>query len=297
MSGLLKGIGKVFKKVGKVALKVLPYAAAAAAVVFTGGAALGVLPSFAGAIGSVVGGLGLSTGLTGAITGAITNAGFGAAGGLLLGGKKGMKTGFLGGLVTGGVMGAVSPGLYGIDKAASAGAGSAAKDIGSVALKGEGGLLQSQGLSESLRNASLPAPKLAPMGQLLDKLPAVPDLVSSGGTKAAGGVLGFLNSNPTLASQLLGGVSQAFAPNEYSQMAKAKVTEQQQEAYLAYGGGDANGKKKGGYVPGVYSGHADPLGRGAYGAPPMLAAASHYQPRSTRWAWDPATSSIVEMGA
>jgi hypothetical protein len=45
----------VFKAVVKtVALKIAPYALAAAAVVFTGGAALGILPAFGAAVGGLV---------------------------------------------------------------------------------------------------------------------------------------------------------------------------------------------------------------------------------------------------
>lgn len=124
MSGVLKGIGKVFKKVLKVAKVVLPIALAIGAVVFTGGAALGVLPTFAGAIGGVVTSLGIGGAVGGALTGAIVSAGFGSAiGGATAAatGKpilKGMQTGALTGAVTGGVMGALNPATFGIIKTA-----------------------------------------------------------------------------------------------------------------------------------------------------------------------------------
>lgn len=116
MSNPFKAVGKVFKSVFKVVKKVAPFALAAAAVVFTGGAALGLTPTFAAAVGGVVTKLGLSVGLAGALTGAVTSAGFGAAIGGILGGRKGMEKGFLTGLLTGGVMGAVSPSSFGIVK-------------------------------------------------------------------------------------------------------------------------------------------------------------------------------------
>lgn len=116
MSNPLKAVGKVFKKVAKVVMKVAPFALAATAVIFTGGAALGLLPTFSAAVGGLVSGLGLSAGLTGAITGAVTSAGFGSALGFITGGKKGMQKGFLMGALTGGVMGAVNPGMFGIAK-------------------------------------------------------------------------------------------------------------------------------------------------------------------------------------
>lgn len=120
MSNPLKAVGKVFKKVANVVMKVAPFALAAAAVIFTGGAALGILPTFSAAVGGLVSGLGLSAGLTGAITGAITSAGFGSALGFVTGGTKGMKQGFLMGALTGGIMGAVSPSTFGIVKSIDA---------------------------------------------------------------------------------------------------------------------------------------------------------------------------------
>ena len=118
MSKVFKAIGKVFKKVVKVAIKIAPYALAAAAVVFTGGAALGILPTFSAAVGGLVSSLGLSAAVTGALTGAVTSAGFGAALGFITGGKKGLKKGALMGALTGGVLGAVSPATFGIVKGA-----------------------------------------------------------------------------------------------------------------------------------------------------------------------------------
>jgi hypothetical protein len=88
----------VFKSVVKTVLKIAPYALAAAAVVFTGGAALGILPTFGAAVGGLVSSLGLSAAVTGALTGAVTSAGFGAALGFVTGGKKGLQKGALMGL-------------------------------------------------------------------------------------------------------------------------------------------------------------------------------------------------------
>jgi hypothetical protein len=119
VSGLFKSIGKIFKKVAKFVIKIAPYALAAAAVVFTGGAALGILPAFSTVVGGLVGGLGLSAGLTGALTGAITSAGFGAALGFVTGGEKGLKKGALMGALTGGVLGAMNPATFGIGQGAS----------------------------------------------------------------------------------------------------------------------------------------------------------------------------------
>jgi hypothetical protein len=118
VSGIFKSIGKIFKSIVKTVIKIAPYALAAAAVVFTGGAALGLLPTFAAAVGGVVSSLGLSAAVTGALTGAVTSAGFGAALGFVTGGTRGMQKGALMGLLTGGVMGAVNPAMFGVVKGA-----------------------------------------------------------------------------------------------------------------------------------------------------------------------------------
>jgi hypothetical protein len=114
MSGVVKGVKKVFKKVVKVIKKVAPIVLAAAAVYFTAGAALGVSGA-AGGWGAAVTKLTSSIGLNGTlgkiVTGAVTQAGYGAAiGGVtsaVTGGDimDGMKRGALIGAVTGGVTG------------------------------------------------------------------------------------------------------------------------------------------------------------------------------------------------
>jgi hypothetical protein len=122
VSGLVKGIKKSFKRISKSgAGKILGGALALGAIVFTGGAALG-LPAMAGgwggAVSSGLGALGLSgTGAIGsALTGAVTQAGYGAliggAASLATGGEflEGAAQGAMAGAVTGGVTGAFSGG-------------------------------------------------------------------------------------------------------------------------------------------------------------------------------------------
>jgi hypothetical protein len=112
------------------------------------------------------------------------------------------------------------------------------------------------------------------------------------GSSAGGGLLG----NPQLISQLLGGVAQAFAPSEASEAAKAKIKTETGLAYFGYGGGDPDGKKKGfGYIPGVYSAASNPFGTHAYAPPPPMRSA--YALPAPRYAWDPATSTVVERMA
>lgn len=140
MSGVLKALGRVFKKIAHVAKIVLPIALAAAAIVFTGGAALGILPAFSTVVGGLVGGLGLSTTLAGALTGSIVSAGFGAAAGLVTGGVKGAQKGALFGAATGGVLGALSPATFGVGSGASTAAHGATGAWDSAASAGAKGL-------------------------------------------------------------------------------------------------------------------------------------------------------------
>jgi|GEM_PF-1277662 len=317
MSKILKGIGKVFKKVVKVAKIVVPIALAAAAVVFTGGAALGLLPTFSAAVGGVAASLGLGTALTGALTGAVVGAGFGSAiGGLtsgLSGGSiiKGMQKGALTGALTGGITGAVSPSTFGIVK----GLDSAGNTVTTTmnALKNGGNAFAAAGSKTALttgadgitRVADSVAPSAAKVTSVSKELAQgigtrVTDSAGTAavtqagsGASAGGGLLG----NPQLVSQLLGGVAQAFAPSEASEAAKAKIKTETGLAWFAYGGGDPDGKKKGfGHIPGVYSAASNPFGTHAYAPPPPVRSAAYALP-APRYAWDPATSTVVERRA
>lgn len=114
MSGVVKSIGKVFKKVASSAGKILPLALGAAAVLYTAGWALGVTGTAGGwgAAASKIGSVfGEGSTLGKIVGGAITQAGYGAVTGAVTsavtGGNpwKGAQMGALGGAVTGGVMG------------------------------------------------------------------------------------------------------------------------------------------------------------------------------------------------
>lgn len=130
MSNPLKAIGRVFKKVVKVAKKIALPALAIGAAVLTGGAALGVLPSVGSVLGA--GGLGLSTGLTSVLT----TAGQGALGGMLtsaISGKnvlKGASTGFLIGGAAGAVGQALRPAAGAVDVASASKAANSVVDAG-----------------------------------------------------------------------------------------------------------------------------------------------------------------------
>jgi hypothetical protein len=208
VSGLLRGIGKVFKKVVKTVVKIAPYALAAAAVVFTGGAALGVLPTFAGAVGSVVGSIGLSGAAAGALTGAITSAGFGAAAGGVLGGKKGLKQGALMGAVAGGALGAMSPAAFGFGQAAEVATGGLGAPPISSAVTGAGPIASPVGTGATATGGLLTqaggglATAAAPAASLVSTAPA------------ATGIMGLLNSNPHLLPSVLQGVGGALGDSE-----------------------------------------------------------------------------------
>lgn len=118
MSGAVRSVTKVFKKVVKTTAKVLPVALGVGALVFTAGAALNV-PGMAGGWGEAMSKLTSAMGATGVLgnvlTGALTQAGYGAvlggAGGAvfsddpLKGALKGAQIGAGTGAITGGVMG------------------------------------------------------------------------------------------------------------------------------------------------------------------------------------------------
>lgn len=235
MSKIVKGIGKIFKKVVKTVVKIAPFALAAAAVVFTGGAALGLggifAGGFAGAVGSAVGALGLSGAAAGALTGAITSAGFGAAIGGVLGGTKGLKRGALMGALTGGVLGAVSPATFGI-KAATSAAQATSGSTGALASETGQGILSggtggagaaASPVASGIQSGAL---KAAQVMATQTGVPAAATTAAAAAPAAAsGGALGFLNSNPVLASgalQAVGGALSGGGTN-YSKQARAQI--------------------------------------------------------------------------
>jgi len=154
MSGVIKSVVKVFKKVVKVVLKVLPYILAAAAIIYTGGAALGLVAGWGATAASITTGLGLSatSGIGAVLTGAVTSAGYGAAiggiGSVVMGGDfgDGAKSGALVGAVTGGIGGAFSsaalPAAGKVSSVAKNGASLAGTTTAGVSVGAKNGLLQ-----------------------------------------------------------------------------------------------------------------------------------------------------------
>jgi len=116
MSGIVKSIKKVFKKVVNVAKKVLPVVVMAVAIYFTAGAATGLWGT---AVANAVGRLGVSPLITNTITGIVTEAGAGAVKGALWGAGTAAVTGQdIGegakfGAITGGLVGGATGGFKG----------------------------------------------------------------------------------------------------------------------------------------------------------------------------------------
>lgn len=205
MSGLFKSLGKIFKKVIKVLKKIALPALAIAAVVVTGGAALGLLPGIAG-LGGLAASLGASPFIAGVLSAAGTGATIGAIGGLLTTGSlKGAIKGASIGFLTGGIAGGIGQALGGVAGAVPSGASGASDVLNSGVYSGVEGI-------DALTGAADVA------GQAAGGIGGIGGAVTSGagmsaaGTSAAsgGGVLGFLNSNPLLLSGVMKGIGGAL---------------------------------------------------------------------------------------
>lgn len=223
MSNPFKAIGKAFKSVVRVVKKIALPALAIAAVVLTGGAALGVLPS----VGSVLGGIGISASSTlgTVLMGAAKAATFGAVGSALTGGNivKGATAGF----ITGGLLGGANAALGGLGKAAQAGAGGLgnASSINQTALEslrsgtsaatsGASGAV-TQGLG-NVANAAVQSGGVA----AATGAPAIAPVAASAAPVSSGGVMGFLNRNPIVGGMVVQGLGQGLMANEQNKAAQ-----------------------------------------------------------------------------
>jgi hypothetical protein len=208
MSGVAKAIGKVFKKVANVVKKVAPIALAAGAILFTGGAALGLTAGFGGAIAGALGSVGISTtGALGSIlTGAVTQAGYGAAiGGVasMVGGgdfEDGAAIGAIGGAITGGLTGAV--GAMGAPAAASAPSTTGAMTVSSKGLPAAG--------MPMARPAGLMAATSAAPATVAAPAVAAPAGLASAAPAAGKGFWDFVNT-PAVASTIAGAAQGALS--------------------------------------------------------------------------------------
>ncbi|QUT04065.1 hypothetical protein KFK14_13000 [Sphingobium phenoxybenzoativorans] len=219
MSGLLKGIGKIFKKVVRVVKKIALPALAIGAVVLTGGAAIGALP----ALSSTIGSLGLSTGLTSVLTTAAQGATMGALTSAVTGGNiiKGATTGLIAGGALGGISQAIKPatGLAG-----AGGGGGTAPVIGAskdAAMLGQAG-------------STLGSTAAATGGGLVPAA-AAPGLVSTAPAAGGGGLMGFMNQNPLVASQMLQGLGGGLMAGEQAKEER-RTLKRLGENYSGYSG-------------------------------------------------------------
>lgn len=204
MSGLLKGVGKIFKKVVRVVKKIALPALAIGAVVLTGGAALGIMPALSTSIAS----LGLSPALSGVLVSAAKGATMGFVTSAATGGNplKGATTG----LMLGGALGAVSQ----VAKPATAALGAGSSGASSAAGAATDAAVSLPGTGATISLPNVGASQIAGVAA-----PAAATAATTATTAGGGGLLSFLNQNPILAGQVLQGVGGGL-------MAKAQAGEE-----------------------------------------------------------------------
>lgn len=273
MSGVFKKIKKVFKKVVKIVKKVAPIALVAAAAIFTGGAALGVLPSFGSAVGGLVSSLGISGTLGGVLTGAVTNAGLGGLVGGVLGGKKGMMSGIISGGLLGGAMGAAGQFTSGAAEN-SFRFGNAGKAI-------------SDGVTSTVNQLSSNIPAqinqgLGVPGAVINPatLPTATGGIAGAAGAAGGGgsVFSGLLSNPMMAGSIISGIGQGAAQKAADKAAAQRA--QAERDNIA-----ANYNVSGGLLdPTVLAGNAQSYDPGQYDPN-----------RRRRWVYDQRLGQMVQV--
>lgn len=224
MSGVVKSVGKVFRKAVKVAKKVAPIVLGAAAVYFTAGAALGLTPTLGAAASSLVGGsvLGSST-LASVVTGAVTQAGYGAAiGGLAAAatGKsisKGMGTGALTGAVTGGVTGGLGWNTDPLSSLNSTETG--------AAFNASTGLPTAGRVSDAVASnaAGLATPGV---GSTAGALGTAATNAVAQAAPASTGLLSWLNNNQTLAGTAIAGLGTGLMANDDAEAKRATTRDE-----------------------------------------------------------------------
>lgn len=226
MSGLFKGIGKIFSKVVSVIKKIALPALAIAAVVVTGGAALGLIPAITG-LGGLAVSLGASAGVASILSAAATGATIGMIGGLVTSGSisgaiKGASMGFLAGGIAGGI-GLAAGGLGGAGSgAATAGTSAATTGTDVVAsgiydgVEGISGLVGTGGAAADVAAGGI--------GGAVGEAATAAGTVAQAGTSATsgGGILGFLSKNPLIASGLMKGIGGALSGDPSSNLLKER---------------------------------------------------------------------------
>lgn len=246
MSGLFKSIGKIFKKVAKVVKKFALPALAIAAVIVTGGAALGLIPAIGGiaitGVGSLAAALGAPAAVATILSTAATGATIGFGTSLLTGGNpiKGATMGFVTGAVAGGI-GQLAGGIGGAaGGAAPATAGAATQGsqvIGTLPVTGQ--------------TLSVPVAQAASggIGQAAASgaSSAVGSTVASAGRAATGsGILGFIERNPMIASSLMKGIGGAIQGDPRSdELKRRRKSYDGVDFWQPYGVDDPEGQEAG----------------------------------------------------
>lgn len=254
MSGIIKGIGKAFRKVVRVVKKIALPALAIGAVVLTGGAALGVLPALGGA-GGMLASLGLGPALTGVLSTAATGATIGAGGALLTGGNivKGATRGFIGGAITGGIGAAMAPATSAATSAGTTAATGAGATVAPLSQAGQSvsALRQAAGIGAGGIGmpASLAAPTLSSAlpSSMVSMAPASVGTVASSGGSGLSRVFGMMERNPMLTAGLVQGIGSGLTASAQARDAR-RQDEQTQASYdgvgdalYNYNGGGASG--------------------------------------------------------
>lgn len=242
MSGLVKGIGKVFKKVFNAVKKVAFPLLAIGAIVFTGGAALGLAPlagGWGGAVGSALSAMGVSTtGTLGSIlTGAVTQAGTGAA----IGGLTSLATGgdFTEGAAKGGMIGAVTGGVMG-----SGLLGGASKAAGTVTasgrnapagmIKGSDAIAQGRAAAGLLPGGAVGGPSIPDATKIATPATGYdPSTLASDAGTGGGRLLGKVLTSP-VAGQVIGGIGQGLMSGMAAKEASEADKEEQERITGSY---------------------------------------------------------------
>lgn len=245
MSGVIKGVGKVFKRVASSASKILPVALAAGAVMFTAGNALGVTSSWGDAVKSVTDSLGMGSTLSNVISGAVTNAGYGAVAGAATGAisggdvMKGAQYGAAAGAVLGGAKGAydsyaVGEGGGGPAPSEAAG-GSDAAATGTKVETAPPPSDAAQGARTGLLRANMPGSTAAPA--------ATPTTAATATNAGGSGIFdkgGWLERNQGLVGNTLTGLGKGLMAADGDAQVKA-MKERAEIIRSNYGGGGRAG--------------------------------------------------------
>lgn len=239
MSGIVKSVAKVFKKVTKSLGKILPAVLAVGATVFTAGAALG-LPGMAGGWGGAVSSIfGTGSTLSNVLSGAVTQAGYGAAiggvGSMLGGGKfsQGAGMGAVAGAIGGGLMGGMGYGTDILGKSsavgnAPGGATSRFDAAGQAVQQGGAGNMTPGGVADYAASKGFGSSAAIPASTIAAPVAAP---VASG---AGNGLLGWAQNNQTLVGNTLSGLGSGLMQGMAAKEATAAAEKEQRRITGSY---------------------------------------------------------------